>query len=74
MWEIKVLPTDNGYYIEREDVDCDGFKTAERLVFQYDDQEHSDKEAFVRLCYALMDMVSLDNSKHGSKRFYAEVR
>lgn len=66
----------NGYVVTSFDIvpnepgaDKEGTRS---LVIEEKDTEYGEQEAFVSLCYDLLDLLGINNSKHNRKRINIE--
>jgi hypothetical protein len=70
--DVKVRKLNNGYLIEN--VYHNGeVMVDDSIIIEEEDGEFGDLESFRRLCWELMDVLSVNNSKHRGRRVSIEV-
>jgi len=75
--KLTIELADNGYVIFYQDYlsDVDGkdIEVTKSHVVEEKGGEFSEQEAFVQLCWELMDFFSINNSKHNRRRIKVEL-
>lgn len=75
--EITIERVTNGYVVSFPDFMTDESgvekEVTKSLVIEEKETEFGEQEAFVYLCYDLMDLLSINNSKHNRRRINIEL-
>jgi len=75
--KFTIEQSDNGYVVFYQDYisDIDGkdIEVTKSHVVEENDSEFGEQEAFVRLCWDMMDFLGVNNSKHNHKRINIEL-
>lgn len=69
--KVNVEGVDNGYIISYSDYDADDRLVERKIIVEEDDDtpaETSEHRAFARLCWELMEVLGIYNSKHKPQR------
>ena len=75
--KISIEQAVNGYVIFYPDyvsnVDGKDIEVTKSHVVEDNEDEYGEQEAFVHLCWRLMDLFGVDNSKHNRRRIKVEL-
>jgi hypothetical protein len=75
--KFTIEQADNGYVVFYHDFisDVDGkdIEVTKSHVIEEKDSEFGEQEAFVSLCWDLMDFFGVNNSKHNRRRINVEL-
>ena len=75
--KITIEQADNGYVVVYPDYLSDESgadkEVKKYIVVEEKDDEFGEQEAFVHLCWELMDLFGVNNSKHNSRRINIEL-
>ena len=75
--KFTIEQADNGFVVFYQDYisDIDGkdIEITKSHVVEENDSEFGEQEAFVRLCWDMMDFLGVNNSKHNRKRINIEL-
>ena len=75
--KITIERVTNGYVVSSPDILSDESvadkEITKSLVIEEKEIEFGEQEAFVYLCYDLMDLLGINNSKHNRRRISIEL-
>ena len=75
--KITIERVTNGYVVSSPDILSDESvadkEITKSLVIEEKETEFGEQEAFVYLCYDLMDLLGINNSKHNRRRISIEL-
>ena len=75
--KITIERVTNGYVVSSPDILSDESvadkEITKSLVIEEKEIEFGEQEAFVYLCYNLMDLLGINNSKHNRRRISIEL-
>ena len=75
--KITIERVTNGYVVSSPDILSDESvadkEITKSLVIEEKEIEFGEQEAFVYLCYDLMDLLGINNSKHNCRRISIEL-